>query len=190
MCLYWVTARPVGWDTLRLAVFLGTWIRLGVSGLRWQSVEVIWHGFRETGIHSTRAKSSVLWASEGRTQALALFGEDRFIAGRLRCSFLGEHRLRSSHFLNRWGLWTTVLRLFPSIKKGHVPYLRILGRSTNTVIACGFLWQINQIKSKVCSGYSCGIDRQIVQSSWEKTWVEWLLVVFCGQSFTNEGRAN
>ena len=62
-------SRPVwallGWDTIQLAVFLGTQIRSKVPWLWWQLVVDPWQGFWEAGIYVTCAKPSTLWAWGG-----------------------------------------------------------------------------------------------------------------------------
>ena len=49
----------LGWDALWLALFVNTQIWSGVSWFWWQSVEAIWHGFKEASIYVRSAKTSI-----------------------------------------------------------------------------------------------------------------------------------
>ena len=48
------------WEKVRSAVLVGTWIWSSVSWFRWQSIEAVWHGFRETVIHVRRITTGII----------------------------------------------------------------------------------------------------------------------------------
>ena len=57
-------------STLRSAVFASRWIWSGVSWSPYQSVEAVWHGFREASIHVGCSKTGILEPQSPIPQAL------------------------------------------------------------------------------------------------------------------------
>ena len=134
---------PLGWGTLRLAVFSDSRIRSGVSWVWWQSVEAVRHGLREDGVHVRRGvdflilffsfssfsffttllfviRQALLDSQWAVLQALNLSGEVRFIAGPLFMGLATELKA----FLGCVG-YSPVSDSHN--KKGHVPYLCVRG---------------------------------------------------------------
>ena len=118
--------------TLQPHVFTGTRIGSGVSWFRWPSVEAIWHGFWEAGIHVTHAKTGILAPQRGVPQALIFLGVVRFIAWRLRRSFLRKWRRGPRPF---WEYWTCLgygPALGPNLNRLCATLIRLVRRATNT----------------------------------------------------------
>ena len=94
---------PTGLDTFRSTMTFGTWIRSGVSWLRYQSVDVTWHGFWEASIHITHAKLGPPWASGSRPQ----------VSNPLQRGLVYRLAFEAS-------LFSTILRFMAFLKPPHV----------------------------------------------------------------------